>query len=470
MTDGVQADLAWFEPLPKQLAFLSCWEPELVYAGGVGSGKTLSGGFKALLASLAHPGTVGLVGRQSYRALEDTTKKVLLDGDDKPPVIPPELIRTRSEGENRVVLVNGSEILFRSFQDHSIEKLLSLNLGWFYVDEATETTENVWLTLLGRLRHPAGPRCGWGTTNPNGHDWVWRRFHPDAGDSGGVIFVSKTGENTHLAADYLALLATMPKEWQKRFVDASFDTAAGQIWDEWDRAVHVVDPFEIPYQWDRLEALDHGQRVPTAYLQAAIDHDGNVVVYDGYYEPGLVSQHAAAVTTMRDPGRKWGAIVADPSTFARGPDGRSVAEIYREHGIQLSPASNNVAAGLLRVSEWLTRREDEPFPSWHPVRGTLGPDGAGAPRLFVMDTPGTAALRNEIPDYRWKDLSPTMERDRDQPEEPRKKDDHACDTLRYLLMSRPRPTATVTEPHEKPGEANVPERRQVSAGVMGKTF
>ncbi len=460
----------WFRPnQPRQLAFLSCWDAESCYAGGVGSGKTLSGGMKALTASLQHPGTVGLVGRQSYRALEDTTKKVLLDGDDRPPIIPAELIRERSEGDNKVVLHNDSEILFRSFQDFNIEKLLSLNLGWFYVDEATETTEKVWLTLLGRLRHPAGPRCGWATTNPNGHDWLWRRFHPDSGQAEGVLFVSRTEDNPDLPADYLVRLRSMPHEWQKRFVDASFDTAAGQIWDEWDRSIHVVPWFEIPYNWNRVEALDHGRRNPTAYLQAAVDYDGNLIVEDGYYQPGLVSQHAAAITSLRGNRDLFDRIVADPSAFVRGPNGRAVAQMYAEHGITLAAGSNNVEAGLLRVSEWLTSREGEVFPDWHPFAGTLGPTGLGAPRLYVFDVTGTADLRREIPDYRWRDLSPSQERDRDQPEEPRKKDDHACDALRYLVMSRPRPTVRDRRLAD-PDPAERREQRQFSAGLIDKVF
>ena len=463
----VDIDLRWFQPLPLQLPFIRTQTVESCYAGGVGSGKTLSGGCKVLTTALSHPGTVGLVGRQTYRALEDTTKKVILDGDDKPPVIPRELIRERSEEKNRVVLKNGSEILFRSFQDFNIEKLLSLNLGFVYVDELTETSEKVWLTLLGRLRHPAGPRIAWGTTNPNGHDWVWRRFHPDSGQAVGQLFHAPTEENPHLPPDYVARLRQMPKEWQRRFVDANFDTAAGQIWEEWDASVHVVPPFELDYQWRRFESLDHGRRNPTAVLWWAVDYDGNLIVENGYYQPGLVSQHAAAITKLRG-ARKYGAVVADPQVFTRGHDGQCVADVYQQHGISLVRAANDVSAGLLRVSEWLVRRPDEVFPAWHPYAGTAGPDGLGAPRLFVLDVPGTLDLRREIPDYRWKDLSPTAERDKDQPEEPRKKDDHACDALRYGAMSRPRPTETAAQREDR--QLNKPQSPALSAGMMDRNF
>lgn len=431
-------DQSWFEPLPKQLAFLRATTRECVYAGGFGSGKTLAGGFKALVAALEHPGTVGLIARQTSGALADNTQKIILDGDDKPPVIPAELIAGRSEKHGTTItLHNGSQILFRSFQDWNEKKLLGPNYGFVYIDEATECTERVWLAFLSRLRHPAGPEQAWATTNPNGHDWLWRRFHPDSDEqAGGVQLVhAPTEENTHLSAAYIAWLRSQPKEWQKRFVDANFDTASGAIWDEWNRSVHVVPAFAVPEHWKRWEALDHGRRNPTAVLWFAADGDGNVVVEDGYYSPGLVGQHATAIVKIRG-GRGYQQIVADPSVFVKGFDGQSVADEYRKHGIWMLEGNNAVGAGLNRVSEMLTRRPGVLFPDWHPYAGTLGPDELGAPSLYVLDVAGTRDLRREIPDYRWRDLSPTQESKADQPEEPRKKDDHACDALRYGVMAR----------------------------------
>lgn len=431
-------DQSWFSPLPKQLTFLRSTARECVYAGGFGSGKTLSGGFKALVTALEHPGTVGLIARQTSGALADNTQKIILEGDDKPPVIPAELIAHRSEKHGTsITLHNGSQILFRSFQDWNEKKLLGPNYGFVYIDEATECTERVWLAFLSRLRHPAGPEQAWATTNPNGHDWLWRRFHPDSTDREGVVELvhAPTEENTHLSASYVAWLRSQPKEWQKRFVDANFDTAAGAIWSEWDRNVHVAAPFRVPDQWKRFESLDHGRRNPTAVLWYAVDEDDNLIVENGYYSPGLIAQHATAILKLRGE-RKYQQIMADPSVFTKGFDNRSVADDYMKHGIHLMEANNVVAAGLDRVSQLLTRRPGEMFPPWHQYAGTLGPDGLGAPRLYVLDVDGTRDLRREIPDYRWKDLSPTLEARQDQPEEPRKKDDHACDALRYGVMAR----------------------------------
>lgn len=468
-------DLRWFVPGPMQHDFIRSATKETIYAGGVGSGKTLAGGFKALWASAKWPGTVGLVGRQSYRALEDTTKKVIIDGDDKPPIIPPEYVAHRSDTENRVVLTWGSEILFRSLEDHNIEKLLSLNLGWFYVDECTETTLRVWLTLLGRLRHPVGPRIGWGTTNPNGHDWVWKRFHPDAQERVGKLFIQPTTANArHLAPDYISMLRSMPVEWQKRFVDASFDTAAGMIWDMYHRAAHVYDASvvgRLPATWKRFESMDHGRRNPTAWLWWSVDNDGNLIVEDEYYVAGKIpSDHAVAVDAKRmmvSPGIKYGPVIAPPDCFRADINNRTVAGEYQDAAsILMTPANDNVEAGLLRVAEWLTRDPEREFPEWHPLAGTKGPDGLGAPRLFIADR--CSNLIGEIPDYRWEDLSPSAEDKRDPKEAPRKKDDHACDALRYGVMSRARPIPT--KPVEDPARDPHTDKRAVTAGLIDRVF
>lgn len=462
MPDEILVAQKWFKPEPIQRSFIESGEGEVFYAGGVGSGKTLSGAFKALVISQLFEGTVGLVGRQTYRALEDTTKRVLLDGDDKPPVIPSELIAKRSETDQSVTLHNGSRILFRSFQDANLEKLLSLNLGWFWLDEAAECTEKIWSTLLGRLRHPVGPSIAYGTTNPNGHDWIWRRAHPDGGQRLAELHIAPTESNPHLPPDYLRRLRAMPREWQKRWVDCSFDTAAGQIWDTWSSAIHVYDEDEVrvPPEWRRLESLDHGTRNPTCVLWAQVDRDSNVWVTDEYYDPGIVSQHATAITARS---AKTGVIKADPSVFSQGPDGVSVADLYARAGVRLRRAVNDVSAGLLRVSEYLEPNPEKLFPHEHPRAGDTG-----APSVFVSSR--CVNLIREIPDYRWRDLSPSAERDRDNPEEPRKKDDHACDSFRYLLADLPRPTRDVDTAALAEREARAPERRSNSAGVLSTRF
>ena len=45
--------------------------------------------------------------------------------------------------------------------------------------------------------------------------------------------------------------------------------------------------------------MDHGIANPCAWYIAATDEAGNLVVFDSYYSPGLVSAHCEAVLTRR---------------------------------------------------------------------------------------------------------------------------------------------------------------------------
>jgi hypothetical protein len=121
------------------------------------------------------------------------------------------------------------------------------------------------------------------------------------------------------------------------------------------------------------------------------------------------------------------------------------------------------------VSEYLKRDPLRLFPDWHPYGGTLGPDLLGAPRLFVADSDGTVDLRREIPQYRWRDLTPALTERADQPEEPLKKNDHACDALRYGVMARAGGIPVAPSSKHTPGDTPT-ERRMVSAGLADAIF
>ena len=165
--------------------------------------------------------------------------------------------------------------------------------------------------------------------------------------------------------------------------------------------MHVVESFTVPPEWLRFESMDHGANNPTAWHVWAVDHDGNVVVFDEYYSPGLVSAHAAEILARRH--RDWqpqpwipyafggsdeqsNRVWADPSVKAEhGLTGRfgepaSILREYREHGLYLSLAQNDRQAGYARLRELLHVEPGRIPPEWAHVPSELG----GAPRLYVF--------------------------------------------------------------------------------------
>ena len=290
---------------PTQARFVDCMAPRFqAFFGGIGNGKTQGGVVKSDLIAENFPGSCGLIGRQDFTDLNRTTLRDFFKWR-------PDLRSRYNASTHLLRYPNGSEILFSELSD--LSGLLSLNLDWYWIDQAEETTEEAHLTLNGRLRGKIGPRIGFKTGNPDGHGYIWRRFKQKLNGPDYVMFEAPSQENEgNLPPDYLAsLLANAPEQWTKRYVYGSWDAFEGLIWPEFVEARHCYTPFEIPWEWERFRVIDHGLVNPTACLWFAVDFDGTVYVYREHYAAGMtVQQHAQRI---KDAEKLEGLTYIDPS-------------------------------------------------------------------------------------------------------------------------------------------------------------
>ena len=421
--------------LPKQKLFMDTvldlkGPPYVLYSGGVGSGKTLIGCILTIMLAVLFPGDY-LVCRLFNPELKATTYRTFLE------ICPPELIvehriadqtiKIRSQGGKT------STILFRGLDEP--DKLRSLNLNAAYVDEMSQVSEEAFTLLQGRLRGKHVRKI-YGTTNPNGHSWLYRYFikkdfaTEDAKRRFYHISAPST-ENIHLPDGYVdGMLSTWSTDRIKREVMGSWDAFSGQVYTDFSRHIHVIKPFKIPDEWTKFIGGDHGFRNPAAFLWTAVDYDGNLYVYREFYErewyideivkgnrrPGF--QGKGIVELSR--GEKIEGVWIDPSTKAnRGKDADFTT--YLENmpkDWSLIPANNEVGTGIDRVKQYL--RVDP---------------RTNRPRLFIFDS--CPELIEEIAQYRYEELSAGQTNDKNIKESPVKKDDHAIDALRYAVMSRP---------------------------------
>lgn len=418
----------YYIPLPKQLVFHESTAKYKLFMGGVGSGKTMALDWEALLLSLEYPGNYGLIGRLYYPELRDTTMHDFFE------ICPPEFIKEWKKTENKLTLFNNSIIIFRALED--VDKLKSLNLGWFGIDEMTEVPEDVFLMLQSRLRRTNVPRrVGFGSTNPEGHDWVYKRFAVKHKTDPNYLMVNVAStENPHLPDDYVSdLLESYDEVWVKRYIHGDPSAFEGQIVSEWDPSIHVIKPFEIPENWNRTVTLDHGTNNPTACIWSAVHPDGFLIVYREHYHAGqIIEWHAKQIFQLNgsDNVYLW---LADPATFNRTlQDPKrglySVADVYAELGIHFAPGDNDVKAGIdmLKRHFWVDPAIINPFT-----------EKKGSPRIFIFNN--CEHTIEEIPQYRWK-RHRIRSFFRNQPEEPEKHNDHAVDCVRYTLMAKPQPT------------------------------
>lgn len=235
-----------------------------------------------------------------------------------------------------------------------------------------------------------------------------------------------------------------------------------------EQGVHLVPPFPIPDWWQRFEAMDYGRNHPTAWPVFAVDHEGNVVVFDMYYSPGMVAEHARAVLERRKrwwPDGVWPVCYGPPDIKQRrgivGPTGReaTVETEFAEHGITFAfaAAQTDRRAGYARVEAMLTRKAARVFPDWHPLSGQ-----PGSPSLFIFDIPALTSgdpndprLVEQLRDAPLEDISAPASRlpgeAIDQAWEG--EHGHAHAALRYGLMAREpagvEPEVWIEDPRER---------------------
>ena len=392
---------------PNQSKFDSCDEQVIAFFGGIGNGKTFAGILKGIkrVMNPKNPPQLGMIARQTYPELRDSTQRTFFEICHMMGMLPEVHYEYRKQ-ENRVKFVNGHEIIFRSLDDPA--KLLSINLGWFYIDQAEEVSEEVFLTLLGRLRAVENPQC-WITGNPLGHNWIWHRFIHDP-VPGNIIFNAKTEENIHnLPEGYVDSLKNNYNEiWINRYLYGSWDAFEGQIYPDFEPSIHVKNHFTVAPEWRRFIGIDHGRTNPTAVLWGAVDQDDVLYIYREHYEAGQdVDYHARAIQAHLNEGR-YETYVIDPSTGAgKKDDPETIGNRYRQLKIPVINANNDVQGGIDKVTEYFKHG-----------------------KIFIHKS--CENLIRELINYQWE--QPSASRiELNQPERPLKKDDHSCDALKYLV-------------------------------------
>lgn len=460
----------------KQEAFIFSPNKFTGFYGGIRNGKTVAGILKGLFLSEIFPFNLGVIARQTYRELEDTTGKIFLDiikRRNGGTLDPGPYIKHYSKDPDTITLFNDSQIMLRHMAN--IEPILGMDLGWFYPDQAEFISEEVYDQLEGRLsrwgkdnvaeskrvyqsiygKEYDGPKhqaFGWITGNP-APGWVKRRYKKQV-DANGIAYAHGTYElfeatseenKRNLPEGYLEDLArTHTASWIARYVAGDWETFEGQVYEDFSRAMHVIKPFAVPHHWPRFVGWDHGTVNPTSVSWIAVDEDGNVIVYREHYKiDAVIRNHAEAVLAASEITDGKGRVSYEP--IPRAEDGRSMLvwmdpatagdkdaqgrdfmELYQELGIIGLKANKKVQAGIQKVSSLLRPDSLHKYPDWHEKRGQWG-----APRLYIFDTCKAHIHEHELYHYKQRKLGEQLNAF----EEPEKYLDHTCDSLRYAIMA-----------------------------------
>jgi hypothetical protein len=406
-----------------QTDFLAASETDVLYGGAAGGGKSY--------AMLVDP--LRFAHRAAHRALIlRRSMPELRELIDKSRELYPKAFPgcKYKEVEKLWNFPSGAKIEFGFLErDADVYRYQGQAYSWIGFDEIThQATEFSWNYLASRLRTTDPEiipymRC---TANPGGvgAHWVKKRYITPSppnesfkGEDGLTrkFIPARLDDNPYLASDgrYEQMLKALPPTQRRQLLEGDWEVAEGAAFTEFDRNIHIIDPFEIPIHWDRVKGIDYGYASESACVWGAIDRDDNtLIIYRELYRKGLLATDLAQLITemeLNDPMSVPG--VLDTACWNRtGQTGPTVGETLVKAGHKLRRADKNRVAGKIQIHEYLKVQQ------------------SGRPKLQIFNTcPNLIRELQSIP----LDKSNPEDVDTHAP-------DHAYDALRYLIMSRPR--------------------------------
>lgn len=218
-----------------------CQDADVLLDGPAGTGKS-RGILEIMVRDAAkHPGSRQAIVRKTRVSLTDSAlvtleTKVLHDVDDD------YLVESLMNGPTRATrhiyrFQNGSEFACHGMDNPT--RLFSTEYDRIYVQEATELTEDEWESLHRALRNNSMPYQQLvGDCNPDA-EYHWLNQRCLAGKTRRIY--SRHADNPSITDDYLKRLSNLTGVRRKRLYLGLWCAAEGQIWENYDPAVHILD-------------------------------------------------------------------------------------------------------------------------------------------------------------------------------------------------------------------------------------
>lgn len=275
----------------------------------------------------------------------------------------------------------GQMIYFRGLDDPLKLTSITVEVGflcWVWVEEAYQVMDEADFNMLDEsIRGAIPPETGlfkqvtmtfnpWSRTH-----WIKKRFF-DCPPSEDVLAMT----TNYMCNEWLddadrRLFERMKVENPERYKVAGLGDWGidGLVFfPEFSEAEHVVEPFEVDKNWLVYRTLDYGMDMLACYW-IAVDEANNAYVFRELYEGRdngkgkdgnghIISEAAERILEMSD--EEVYLTLAPPDLWNRRQEtGKSVADIFAEHGITLTKTSNQRIDGWSAVREWLKVQRDE---------------------------------------------------------------------------------------------------------------
>lgn len=407
-----------YRPHPIQEKFHKSKRRFRCIIGGNRSGKTYSSIMEAVwMATGTHPYKKVEVPNQGWVvSLDFPTSR-----DVAQPLVKSMLgqgyLKNWREADKIAELVNGSTIGFKS-----------VDSGW----EKFQGTKKLWIAFDEEPKHTVYQECRmrvadlkgyiWIAETPmQGMSWVYDTIYEPWEKNEGEwdVFIIKTQDNPYTDKKEIERLKKIfVGEERDARLEGKFVLFAGMVYKEFDYNTHVIEPFDIPDDWTRVRAIDPGINNPTACLWCAVDPDNNYYIYDEYYESERTVEENSAVIKAMSGKQDIQYTLIDPVFVKRTMQEKtSVRDEYIKNGIPCLPGLKDVSVGISAVKRKLHINEK-----------------TGKPELYFFSN--CKNTLKEIRRYRWDEFRVNPS-EKNKKEKPKKIQDHAMDSLRWICADEP---------------------------------
>jgi phage terminase large subunit len=425
-------------------SILSKWQEEVaidphrfrIVCAGRRSGKSVLSRLIITVWALRKPGTYWIVSPNYKQSKMIHWREIQNE-------IPKEYIQKKNEVELSLTLRNGSIIELRGAENP--DSLRGIKLRGLIIDEIASIRNWDWLwseVLRPTLTDYRAPALFIST--PKG----FNHFHElyisgqnGTGDYRSWRFTSY--DNPFISKEEIdnAKQELTEDTFAQEYL-ADFRKYVGLVYKDFQREVHVIEPFNIPDSWQIYRGVDFGSTNPTACLWIAVDGDSNWFVVGEHYQTGQTIDFHSGVINSHQLSSRVGVTYGDPS-------GAQWISEFAQRGIYITPANKEVGTnfntwvrfGIEKVAEQLKQTPG------HIVAKV--PDRTA--RLYVAST--CTNLIHEFETYRWKEKSVTQAQDLNEPDVPEKANDHALDALRYFAVSYQKHEPVYNLPTYKPSDS-----------------
>ncbi|MFX0133026.1 MAG: phage terminase large subunit [Candidatus Hodarchaeota archaeon] len=242
----------------------------LLYGGAKGGGKSYLGRGKLVEQCLRYRGIQAVIIRKTFpELLANHIRKLFVEY--------PFLNAWYRAGEKAIYFPNGSVLELKHLANtQDVYNYQGIEYDIIFLDEATQHEEETFKILKTSLRsdpkiiarNPGFKPFFLLTGNPGGigHSWVKRLFierdfNPNEKAEDYHFIQAKIYDNPiFLTANpsYLDNLRDLDHDRMRAYLEGDWEVFVGQYFKEFRTDIHIVEPFPIPEDWNKIFSLDWG--------------------------------------------------------------------------------------------------------------------------------------------------------------------------------------------------------------------